>query len=142
MSQVLTDAPERRLPPLGRRVARAMRLRCPMCGSGGLLDGWSRMKPACPNCGLHPERGEHDFFLGSMMLNLGISEGILALLLVVLAIATWPNVPWGFLQYGGIALMVLAPLAFLPFSRTLWMAFDLLLRPPAPDELDWSRVRV
>lgn len=124
------------LPPLGTRLGRAARLRCPLCGGRGVLESWFRMRARCPHCGLHTERGEHDFFLGSMMFNLVLSEGLLALLLVGLAIVTWPNVPWDFLQYGGVALMVLAPIAFLPFSRTIWMAFDLLLHPPTRDELD------
>jgi hypothetical protein len=47
----------------------------------------------------------------------------------------WPSPPWTLLQYGGIALMVLAPFVFYPFSKTLFLAFDLLFRPPTRDEL-------
>jgi hypothetical protein len=31
--------------------------------------------------------------------------------------------------------MVLAPVLFFPFSKTLFLAFDLLFRPPSHDEL-------
>jgi hypothetical protein len=31
--------------------------------------------------------------------------------------------------------MLLAPLLFYPFSKTLFLAFDLLFRPATPDEL-------
>ena len=127
------------LAPLGVRLARAARLRCPACGGGPLLESWFRLRPRCPRCGLRTERGEEDFFLGSMMLNLALSEGMLALAFVGLVIALWPDVPWTLLQVGGIVLMILAPLAFYPFSKTIWMAFDLLLRPLTPQELEWHR---
>jgi len=136
----MNDAPERPvLPPLWLRVARAMRLRCPLCGGGPLLKSWFRLAPECPRCGLHPERGEHDFFLGAMMFNLVIPEGFLALLLVGLMVATWPDVPWSFIQWGGLALMAAAPFAFYPFSKTLWLAFDLMLHPPSVEEMARAR---
>ena len=31
--------------------------------------------------------------------------------------------------------MILAPVFFYPFSKTLFLAFDLLFRPATPDEL-------
>jgi hypothetical protein len=52
----------------------------------------------------------------------------LAVLLGVLVL-TWPAPPWALLQYGGLALMVIAPFLFFPFSKTLFLAFDLLFRP-------------
>jgi hypothetical protein len=48
---------------------------------------------------------------------------------------TWPSPPWTLLQYSGIVLMVLAPFLFFPFSKTLFLAFDLLFRPATPEEL-------
>lgn len=126
-------------PGLGTMLFRAARLRCPVCGEGRVLESWFRMKTRCPECGVRTERGEEDFFLGSMMFNIAFSEGVLAVLLVGLAIATWPDVPWTFLQYGGVALMAAAPFFFVPFSRTAWLAFDLLLRPLTAEELAWHR---
>jgi hypothetical protein len=52
-----------------------------------------------------------------------------------IVLLTWPSPPWGLLQYGGIALMILAPIIFFPFSKTLFLAFDLLFRPATKDEL-------
>ena len=123
------------LPPFGTRLARAVRLRCPLCGGGPLLQGWLKLRPRCPRCGLHTERGQGDFFLGAMMFNLAISEGVLALLLIALVVGSWPEVPWRLLELGGVALMVAAPFIFFPFARTIWMAFDLMLHPPTADEL-------
>ena len=128
-----------RMAPLGTRIWRGLRLRCPACGGGPILQSWFKLKARCPTCGLRTERGEEDFFLGAMMLNIGISEGLLALLLVGLMIVTWPDVPWSFIQYGGLALMALTPFLFYPVSKTVWMAFDLLLRPLTREELEWHR---
>jgi hypothetical protein len=50
-------------------------------------------------------------------------------------LVTWPSPPWRLLQYGGIILMILAPVLFFPFSKTLFLAFDLLFRPATPEEL-------
>jgi hypothetical protein len=52
----------------------------------------------------------------------------LAAFLAVVA-ATWPSPPWDPLRYGGGALMILAPLLCFPWSRTLFLAFDLVFRP-------------
>jgi hypothetical protein len=30
--------------------------------------------------------------------------------------------------------MVLMPIAFYPFSKALWLAIDLIVRPPQPDD--------
>ena len=127
------------VPPLGARLWRAARLRCPVCGGGGLLKHWLKLKPRCPTCGLRLDRGEHDFFLGSMMFNIAIAEGVLALVVVAVIIAAWPHVPWTLLEIGGPVMMVVAPFLFYPFSQTLWLAVDLLIRPLTVDELEWHR---
>jgi uncharacterized protein (DUF983 family) len=127
--------PPVKLPPLSTRVSRGLRLRCPLCGGGEMLETWFRMRPRCPRCGLGTDRTQGDLFLGGMMFNLVASEGVMAALLVGVAIATWPDVPWNTIWFGGLALMIAAPFAFLPFSRTLWLAFDLMLHPPTPDQL-------
>ncbi|HEU4558909.1 MAG TPA: DUF983 domain-containing protein [Longimicrobium sp.] len=127
------------VPPLGTRVWRAARLRCPVCGSRGLLQSWMKLRPRCPTCGLRVNRGEHDFFLGAMMFNIALAEGTLAIILVGLLIALWPNVPWTALEIGAPVLMIIAPFIFYPFSQTIWLAFDLLLHPLTEEELDWHR---
>jgi hypothetical protein len=40
------------------------------------------------------------------------------------------------LLYGGIALMIILPVLFYPFSKTLFLAFDLVFRPPMPEDFD------
>lgn len=120
-------------------LGRALRLRCPWCGGGPLRETWLRLRSNCPQCGLRTERGEEDFFLGAMMFNLVLAEGALAVLIVGFLIAMWPDVPWTFLTYGGIALMLIAPVVFYPLSKTIWLAVDLMLRPPDDEEMEWHR---
>jgi hypothetical protein len=60
---------------------------------------------------------------------------VFAAAFIGLIYATWPAVPWIELQIGGVIMMVIAPFVFFPFSKTLFLAFDLVFRPPTPDEL-------
>ena len=114
---------------------RAVRLRCPNCGQGRLFTSWLRMRERCPACGLKLERGEEGYQVGSYMFNIVAAELVFAALFVGIVVLTWPSPPWKFLEYGGIALVVIAPFAFFPFSKTLFLAFDLIFRPAMRDEL-------
>ena len=114
--------------------ARGLTLRCPNCGARGMLASWFKLAPACPRCRLRPDRGESDYFLGGMVFNIALAEGVFVLGLVVTLMVTWPRVPWSLLQYGAPAAMVLAPIILYPFSRLVWLAFDLALRPATPND--------
>ena len=93
------------------------------------------MRPYCPACGLPLERGDQGYQVGSYMFNIIASELIFVVVFLGVVLVTWPSPPWGLLQYGGIVLMVLAPVLFFPFSKTLFLGFDLLFRPATPEEL-------
>ena len=122
-----------------RLFGRALSLRCPNCGSGKVLRHWLKMQVRCPGCGLRIERGEHDYFVGSMMFNFIIGGTLFIGILLTVLVTTWPDVPWDLLQYGAPVLIVLAPFVLFPFSKLLWLAFDLMLRPLTPGEMDWHR---
>jgi hypothetical protein len=66
------------------------------------------------------------------MLNFIIAGLALLATLAVVLVATWPDVPWDGLQYGGPVVMLLAPVVIFPFSKLLWLAFDLTFRPVKP----------
>jgi uncharacterized protein (DUF983 family) len=127
-----------RRPPL-TLYGRALRLRCPHCGAGGIRERWLKLRRACPGCGLRTDRGEEDFFLGAMMFNLVLAEGLLLVTLVATALLLRDAIPWTTLAYAGIALMAVAPFAFYPFSHTIWLATELLMRPTTEDEMAWHR---
>src|ERR687897_2629020 len=110
---------------LVRLFWRAARLRCPNCGGGPLFVTWFRMRDRCPSCGLSLERGEEGYQVGSYMFNIIAAELIFAAAFFGIVLATWPNPPWLALQIGGVALLIVAPFLFYPFSKTLFLAFDL-----------------
>jgi uncharacterized protein (DUF983 family) len=120
------------LPRLGTMVARALRRRCPICGSGAIFTRWFRMKHACPGCGLSFSRGEDGYMLGAIWFNLLAAEAVSVGILVTTVVLTWPNPPWTTLQYSGPAEALVMPLLFYPFSKTLFLVLDLRVRPPQP----------
>ena len=122
-----------------RLIRRAAVLRCPNCGGGPVLRHWFRMRERCGRCGLRIERGEHDYWIGSMMFNLVLSELIFAAVFVVVLIARWPNVPWDTMQWAAPLMMLIAPAVLFPFSKLVWLAFDLMLRPMTAAELAWHQ---
>ena len=93
------------------------------------------MRSRCPKCGLRLERGEQGYQVGSYMFNIIAAELIWAAAFLGILVATWPSPPWDALLYGGVAMMAIAPFLFYPFSKTLFLAFDLIFRPPGPHDL-------
>ena len=61
--------------------------------------------------------------------------------LVVGLVATAPHFPVVPLMLSNLAVAVIVPLVFYPFSRTLWTGIDIAMRPLEPHEVDWSQVR-
>lgn len=112
-----------------RSLGRALLLRCPNCGGPGILDSWFRLKQRCPHCGIHFEREEQGYIVGGYMFNIVMAELVFAAIFVGTLLATWPTPPWTLLTWGGAALMILLPVLFYPFSKTLFLAFDLMFRP-------------
>ena len=113
-----------------RLLGRALLLRCPNCGHGGLFTGFFNTKERCPNCGILLERGEPDYFIGAYTLNLIAVEILLAGVFLVVVWVTAPNPPWNALQYGGVVLSIAGAVLCYPFAKTTWLAIDLIFRPP------------
>jgi hypothetical protein len=94
------------------------------------------MVDRCPRCGLAFVRGD-GFWLGAMAINLGVTEAIFGVFLVLTMWATWPDVPWLWLTIAGLLLNLSVPILFFPFSKTLFLAFDLAMHQmdpgPAPE---------
>jgi hypothetical protein len=49
-------------------------------------------------------------------------------------LATWPDPPWQLIQATTVALMLVVPFAFFPYSKTLFLAFDLMVRPATEED--------
>src|SRR5207244_10163334 len=116
-----------------RLLGRALLLRCPNCGVGGLFTGFLQIKERCPNCGMLLERGEADYFLGAYTVNLIAVEVLLALGFLAVMFVTWPNPPWDGLEYGGFILAILGAVLCYPFVKMTWLAVGLIFRLPRRD---------
>jgi uncharacterized protein (DUF983 family) len=117
-------------PPLTTLLGRAVRRRCPRCGVGGIWRSWFAMTHACPRCGLVFERGESsDFFIGAYLINLVVAELSAVLVAAVMWITLGSRVSFNALWGASMLLAVVMPIVFYPFSRGLWLAFDLHFRP-------------
>jgi len=77
--------------------------------------------------------------VGSNTINLFATEGVFAALFVGVLFATWPTPPWTLLTWGGLLLMLVFPVFFYPFSKTLFIAVDLVFRPAEPGDYETPR---
>jgi uncharacterized protein (DUF983 family) len=121
---------------VARKFGRALRLKCPRCGGGGILRSWLKMKEQCPTCGLALERGESsDFWIGAYVFNLVGGELVAIGIPLLWIIVAWPTPPWTKVEVVAVVLAVSLPFVFFPFSRTLWLAWDLSFRPFEPGDV-------
>ena len=129
-----------RPPTLLHLLGRGFLRRCPACGAGRLFRRWIHMVDDCPRCGLHFTRIE-GMWIGAIGINTIVSFGILLIAVVVGLVATSPRFPVVPLMLSDLAVAVIVPLVFFPFSRTVWTGIDIAMRPLEPHEVDWSQVK-
>lgn len=116
-------------------LVRAAFLRCPVCGSRGLVRRWFGFAEQCPTCGFRPERIE-GHSIGYIGLNTIVTFGLMFVLLVTLLVLGYPEPEVGPIVVACVVFALAFPLVFLPFSRTLWTAIDLCMTPLAVGEVD------
>jgi uncharacterized protein (DUF983 family) len=120
-----------------RRLAgRGLRLRCPNCGGRPVFTSWFSMLPNCPVCGFRFERGERGYWVGAYFINLVLMELAFVLWFVGFLLATWPDPDWLVFFLSTFVLMLAMPVVGFPFSRTLFLAFDLWFRPPEAGDFE------
>lgn len=91
------------------------------------------MVAACPTCGLQLERNEEGYTVGAYMFNIALAEAAFVVVFVGVLILTWPNPPWQLLTWISVGLMVLLPMVFYPYSKTLFLGMHLLFHPADQD---------
>ena len=109
-----------------KMLIRSLRLRCCVCGRGKMFRRWWMMHESCQKCGIAFER-ERGFFLGSIYFNYGITA--FSLTAFYMAAYFSKLAENRVLLYYGVAYVVLFPLFFHPFARSLWSGFDQLFDP-------------
>ena len=102
-----------------------------------MFQGWFTLQPRCDRCGFSFERDEReDYWLGAFVVNFIVTEVVFALLVLIILVETWPDPAWSLLTWAGVGQMVVTPIAFYPFSKALWLAVDLIFRPPNAADFD------
>ncbi len=124
-------------PPLGTLLWRGLRRRCAVCDQGHLFRRWLFMFDDCPRCGLHFERAAGTW-TGAVGLNVVVSFGATLLTVLGIFLFSYPSVPIGALAVATIAVAAVVPVAFLPFSKTIWLAIDLATSPLEAGEAEIS----
>jgi uncharacterized protein (DUF983 family) len=119
--------------PFGHHVSRAalvfgraLRLRCPRCGEGELFTGWFTMPPRCSFCGIAFER-EQGYFVGAIYVNYAVTVGIAVMGYLVLWACTTISTAGQLALW--VPFVVIFPLWFFRYSRSLWLAIAYLFDP-------------
>ncbi len=73
-------------------------------------------------------------WLGSWFLNVCLAQTVVVLILVLGVGFTWPDPPIVPISVGAGVAALAVPFAFFPWSRTLWLAIDLAMRPLGFDD--------
>ena len=111
---------------LWRVLGRAVRLRCPRCGRAPLFRGWFTMNTVCAVCDLRFERAP-GYWIGAIYVNYGVTVTIAVTGYFLLrGLAGWENSPQLVLW---LPFVVLFPLWFFRYSRSLWLALEYALNP-------------
>ena len=123
-------------PSLFRMLGRALVLRCPRCGSGGLFHHWFHRSDHCPGCGYAMEV-RSDFFFGAYMLNLLFTLFALfaVLIFAVICEAAQLDPPVVPIVAVGLACATVLPFVCYPFSFTIWEVIELQSEPLALQEI-------
>jgi hypothetical protein len=96
---------------------------------------WFSLVDSCPACGLHLDRDEPGYWVGSYTVNLFLTEGAFAATFVGGMVLTWPDVPWDLLTGICVAVTLLVPALVYPFTKLGYLAIDLAFRPPESHDL-------
>jgi uncharacterized protein (DUF983 family) len=114
------------LPGIATLLWRALRLRCPKCGQSAVFHGWFAMPHRCAACGRLFNRSP-GYFLGSIYFNYGLTA--------VLVVVAYFSLYFSELMSGKPLLAVLTvfivvfPLWFFRYARSLWLALDEFVDP-------------
>jgi hypothetical protein len=99
------------------------------------------MVERCPRCDLKFERID-GHLAGALGINTVVSIIVVFLVGIAGFVLTFPELPLAPLVATAVGTATLFPIVFYPFSKTVWTAIDLRMRPLEPGEVadgygDW-----
>jgi len=118
-----------------RMLLRGLVHRCPVCAGRGVIRRWFSIEERCPTCDLKIERVE-GHMIGYIGLNTIVCFTLTFLALLIGAIVMIPDIEPVALAVIALIPAAVGPILFLPSSRMMWTAIDLLMRPLIPGEVD------
>lgn len=119
---------------LGKLLWRGFTKRCPVCGERKIFHRWFTMVERCPRCDLRFERID-GHLTGALGINTVVSIVVVITVGIIGGILTFPELPLVPLVTTITLVAALFPIFFYPFSKTVWTAIDLRMRPPEPEEV-------
>lgn len=113
-------------------IGRALRLRCPVCGVGRLFRRMTMLEH-CTHCGFRFER-EVGYFTNTAVINYAVAS--LPILFIIAPLAYLRPHAIAFEIGLGFLFAIALPILCFRHVRSLWLAIDVLVRPPAAVEFD------
>ena len=86
-------------------------------------------------CGLRWSRGQDGFETGAITINIIATFGLLTIVLIIVTVATYPELPIAPFVIAMLVAAVVVPVLLYPLSYTGWSAVDLAMHRPEPAEL-------
>jgi uncharacterized protein (DUF983 family) len=118
-----------------RMLPGLLRLRCPHCGKGSVMNWRGQIHERCAVCNFRYERSDENYFAGAMFFGYLFGAFTFAITFLIIIVSMWPDVPWDTMQWAIPLGMVVFLLFWVPISRVVWLTIDVLVRPVQPDEL-------
>jgi len=96
---------------------------------------WFTLLDECPRCRLRFERID-GHASGALGINTVVSIIVLFIVGIIGFVVTYPELPLVPLVSTAVGTAVLFPIFFYPFSKMIWTAIDIRMRPLEPGEAD------
>jgi hypothetical protein len=77
-----------------------------------------------------------------MIINTTITFALFLVVLVGGMVLSWPDVPWTPLFVATVLVMLVVPIGFYPWSKSIWMAVELSYHQLEPEERAAAAARV
>lgn len=115
-------------------IGRALRRRCPRCGTGGVFRTYSELNERCHGCGMLFER-EPGFWVGAMVIVTIVTTVVFLAVFIGGMVLTAPDIPWGWILGLTMTANLAVPILGYSRSKLIWSAMDLSWHPLEADEV-------